>query len=131
MQTFLPYAEDYKATAKILDNKRLGKQRVETYQILKALLGETKGWRNHPATRMWEGYEFQLYVYQTAICTEWTRRGYKDTVLELSKELIVKHKIKPSIKTPDWINKPALTITHRANLFLKDPIYYIDFDCLA
>ena len=128
MQTFMPYGSQYDKTAKCLDVKRLGKQRVETYQILKALLGETKGWRNHPATRMWEGYEFQLYVYQTAICTEWTRRGYKDTVLDSSKELILKYKIKPSIKTPDWINKPALTITHRANLFLKDPIYYINFE---
>jgi len=58
MQTFMPYGSQYDQTAKCLDVKRLGKQRVETYQILKALLGESKGWRNHPATRMWEGYEF-------------------------------------------------------------------------
>ena len=33
MQTFLPYA-DFLASAKALDQKRLGKQRVETIQVL-------------------------------------------------------------------------------------------------
>lgn len=39
MQTFLPYAS-YTKSAKALDNKRLGKQRVETLQVLQVLLGE-------------------------------------------------------------------------------------------
>ena len=41
MQTFLPYS-NYPASARVLDNKRLGKQRVEVLQILKALAGESK-----------------------------------------------------------------------------------------
>lgn len=40
-------------TAKILDYRRLGKQRVETWQVLLALGGKSKGWVNHPAVRMW------------------------------------------------------------------------------
>ena len=36
MQTFLPYP-DFAESAKVLDNKRLGKQRVECLQIMKAL----------------------------------------------------------------------------------------------
>lgn len=36
MQTFLPYP-DFSASARVLDDKRLGKQRVECLQILKAL----------------------------------------------------------------------------------------------
>jgi hypothetical protein len=128
MQTFMPFAKYYDKTAKYLDNKRLGKQRVETYQIFRALTDETIGWRNHPATRMWKGFEYQLYVYQTAICTEWSRRGYKDTVLESSIELIKRHNIKPSIELPEWMNNPALAITHRANLYLKDPLHYIQFE---
>ncbi len=36
MQTFLPYA-DFQQSAKCLDNKRLGKQRVECLQILNTL----------------------------------------------------------------------------------------------
>lgn len=39
MQTFLPYA-DYEQSAAVLDQKRLGKQRVETLQIMQVLLGE-------------------------------------------------------------------------------------------
>lgn len=36
MQTFLPY-KSFEQSAACLDNKRLGKQRVEVLQILKAL----------------------------------------------------------------------------------------------
>ena len=35
MQTFLPVA-DYTETARLLDNPRLGKQRVECLQVLRA-----------------------------------------------------------------------------------------------
>jgi hypothetical protein len=61
MQTFLPY-KDFKKSAKVLDNKRLGKQRVEAFQILNILLGrtKTKGWRNHPAVLMWKGHSNAL-----------------------------------------------------------------------
>ena len=38
MQTFLPYS-DYEASAQTLDNKRLNKQILEGYQILKVLSG--------------------------------------------------------------------------------------------
>lgn len=38
MQTFLPYP-NFKASARVLDTKRLGKQRVENLQIMSALLG--------------------------------------------------------------------------------------------
>lgn len=46
MQTFLPY-EDYEESAKSLDYRRLGKQRVETYQLLKVLADQAvgKGWK--------------------------------------------------------------------------------------
>ena len=56
MQTFLPYP-DFQKTAQCLDNKRLGKQRVEARQIISTLEGKSNGWRNHPAVKMWKGYE--------------------------------------------------------------------------
>jgi len=40
MQTFLPY-KDYNQCAEILDNKRLNKQILESYQILKVLSGQS------------------------------------------------------------------------------------------
>jgi hypothetical protein len=67
MQTFLPYPNAW-ASARCLDNKRLGKQRVECKQILLALgidVGEHRGnpesrWRHHPAVRMWRSHELYL-----------------------------------------------------------------------
>lgn len=44
MQTFLPYP-NFAASARVLDNRRLGKQRVECVQILKAIQpGYATGW---------------------------------------------------------------------------------------
>jgi hypothetical protein len=57
MQTFLPYYS-FEESAKCLDYRRLGKQRVEVYQIINILEGKNKtnGWVNHPAVKMWIGY---------------------------------------------------------------------------
>ena len=86
MQTFLPYA-DFAQTASVLDDKRLGKQRVETLQIMTALVTH-QGWVNHPATKMWLGYEYSLLEYQYAICFEWhVVRGHKDTCLRKTGEM--------------------------------------------
>jgi hypothetical protein len=54
MQTFLP-SLDFTACARVLDSRRLGKQRVETLQIVRALLVPEYGWRHHPAVLMWKG----------------------------------------------------------------------------
>lgn len=55
MQTFLPYAS-FTDNAQCLDRQRLGKQRVEAFQILKTLL-YGGGWQHHPVVRMWAGSE--------------------------------------------------------------------------
>src|SRR5690606_11138493 len=52
MQTFLPY-EDFAATAQVLDQRRLGKQRVEALQVLRGLTRPGYGWRHRPAVSMW------------------------------------------------------------------------------
>jgi hypothetical protein len=77
MQTFLPFPS-FEQSLQSLDYRRLGKQRVETKQILMALLGESKGWVNHPATKMWRGHEHALAEYGLLSCREWKSRGYKD-----------------------------------------------------
>ncbi len=81
MQTFLPYP-NFHLTAECLDNKRLGKQRVEAWQVLRALRGETKGWVNHPATVMWRGHEQSLILYGLVISTEWRKRGFQDVMTD-------------------------------------------------
>ena len=52
MQTFLPH-RNFQKTAKSLDRQRLGKQRVETWQILQAITNLSYEWQNHPAVKMW------------------------------------------------------------------------------
>jgi hypothetical protein len=121
MQTFLPVA-DFAETARILDDARLGKQRVEAFQIIRTLDGVTKGWRNHPAVRMWRGYEAGLIEYGLVICTEWDRRGYADTV----RGKLAEHQRAAGgpILLPPWIGNEALHASHRSNLLRKDPEFY-------
>lgn len=80
MQTFLPYPSFYES-ARCLDNKRLGKQRVEAWQIYCALTVPGYGWQNHPAVRQWKNYNNFLIFYGIMICLEWLSRGYKDSCL--------------------------------------------------
>jgi len=77
MQTFLPFP-DFQKSARILDNRRLGKQRVETLQILRALTYPNAAWRNHPAVKMWRNHRHALALYGVTICREWRSRGFCD-----------------------------------------------------
>ena len=121
MQTFLPYP-DFKASAKSLDYKRLGKQRVETLQILKALAGESKGWTNHPATRMWRNHELWLIEYGLTICREWIDRGYNDTCAP--KIANYRNKFSDSFTRPPWLGNENFHLSHQSNLVKKFPAYY-------
>lgn len=127
MQTFMPYA-DFQASVSCLDYRRLGKQRVETKQILRALCGETIGWQNHPATLMWKGHEYQLARYGELVCREWISRGYKDTMLQyfLDKqaELIAQGK---GLGLPKWMGWEEFHASHRSNLLRKDVKHYKKF----
>lgn len=120
MQTFLPEPSFY-TSAQVLDNKRLGKQRVEGYQILRTLTGKSTGGVNHPAVKMWRGHESTLYTYIEVICLEWRARGYKDTILDKLQnefpEYLQSHGL------PNWYNAEFIE-SHRSNLIRKDPVYY-------
>lgn len=126
MQTFLPY-RSFVQSARVLDRQRLGKQRVETLQIMNALL-LGKGWVNHPATKMWRGYEACLLEYQIAITDEWISRGYKDSCLGKTQK--VYYEYREALFTydePEWLGKRVLHSSHRANLLRKDPVHYGQF----
>jgi hypothetical protein len=120
MQTFLPYP-DFKKSVEVLDYKRLGKQRVETFQVLNILLGRTAttGWINHPVTKMWRGYEAALQTYQNYTISEWIKRGYKNT-MQFENILI-------EVKMPLWFGDDRLHKSHRSNLLRKDWEYYSQF----
>lgn len=78
MQTFLP-CPGFTDSARVLDVKRLGKQRVETKQVLRALTVRGYGWRHHPAAAMWAGYEEALVRYGLEVCAVWCDLGRSDT----------------------------------------------------
>jgi hypothetical protein len=132
MQTFLPYP-DFTKSVVILDQRRLGKQRIENYQMLKALVtkvgGLHGGWARHPSSRMWKGYELALLAYQEATIHEWvTVRGYKDTCWEkslavFSPEQLAAYKA-GDYEMPDWFGDLPLHRTHQASLVFKDPQLY-------
>lgn len=124
MQTFLPYP-DFRQSAQALDMRRLGKQRVEGYQILRTLLGISDGWKNHPATKMWCGSTLALWVYTHDICQEWIARGYKDTVLGKIMVLYDTVKMPKSVHPmPIWLGNEDFHRSHRANLVAKWPEFY-------
>ena len=121
MQTFLPYAS-FVESAKVLDMKRLGKQRVEVLQLLNSFHKPNyRGWKNHPAREMWRGFENGLARYGQVICTEWVSRGYKDTCFE--KISVYLDDSKP-VEFPSWIGREDIHLSHKSNLIKKFPDHY-------
>lgn len=125
MQTFLPYP-DFRESARTLDRLRLGKQRVEAWQVLRVLLGHSKGWLNHPAVIMWRGYEVALARYGIVFCEEWISRGYKDS-LQPKFQMIIDSRTELSSDNPLWLGSDSFHASHRSNLLRKDPQHYGSF----
>jgi hypothetical protein len=125
MNTFLPYP-DFDECAGVLDNRRLNKQIIEAYQIFRANLGVTKGWRNHPATLMWKDCLMLLSIYHQACVREWQRRGRMHS---LSGHLmLLGYDIDWTTQyLPTWLGNEKLHASHRSNLLRKDPVWYGKF----
>lgn len=121
--TFLPFP-DIEKSLRTLDKRRLGKQRVEAKQILQALDKETKGWVNHPATRMWEGYKFLLKHYYNETLRIWAEVGGVNKLLEPislteDEQLLLDKGLKPY-----WWGWEPFHESHKAALVRKDNQYY-------
>ncbi|MGV9558280.1 MSMEG_6728 family protein [Streptomyces sp. NPDC003401] len=133
MQTFLPHP-DFTATAAVLDPRRLGKQRVETLQVLRGLTVPGYGWRHHPAVRMWTGYEEALVRYGLEICGTWTAAGRADTcAVSLTAGLTdsrgdtgvrTQRELADAGELPPWLGDPEFHRSHRSALVRKDPDFY-------
>jgi len=147
MQTFLPYA-DFELSAKVLDSKRLGKQRIEARDVLYIISRledqENLDWlpvslnfplskeelrergdkifrmfKNHPCCRMWLGHKEALVLYYDTVVREWKRRGYKHT-LKL-------FRAKKNPPMPWWIGYEPFHLSHQSNLLRKNPSHYGQF----
>jgi Pyrimidine dimer DNA glycosylase len=132
MQTFLPYP-DFEASARALDVKRLGKQRVECIQVLRGLTRSDYGWRNHPAVLMWKGFEEALGRYAFTVCDVWLERGFGDTCAatigaDLRAADVVDVRSQRDLADagalPPWLGDPAFHRSHRSALVRKDPAHY-------
>lgn len=125
MQTFLPYPS-FEDSAAALDPARLGKQRVETLQLLRANTVPDYGWRHHPAVKMWAGRLPALVAYGLAMTDAWTSLGRADSVraqlLEFAPD--VDGVPQADIEMPRWLGDEAFHLSHRSNLVRKDPAFY-------
>ena len=129
VQTFLPYP-DFEASARVLDAQRLGKQRVETIQVVRALTRPGYGWANHPAVLMWKGFEEALGRYGLTCCQVWTDLGFGDTcaatiTTDLRAAGVDRVRTQPELATagalPAWFGDEAVHRSHRSALVRKDP----------
>jgi hypothetical protein len=129
MQTFLPVA-DFAESGRLLDSPRLGKQRVETLQILRALEVPDYGWANHPAVLMWRGHTPALVAYGLAMVRVWRERGFADTTETLIGEFapdvvgVPQAELAAAGLLPSWLGDEAVHVSHRSNLIAKDPEFY-------
>ncbi len=129
MQTFVPVA-DFEESARLLDSPRLGKQRVETLQILRALELPDYGWASHPAVTMWRGRTPALVSYGLAMVRVWRERGFADSTETLIGEFAPDVVGRPQEELaaagllPSWIGNEELHRSHRSNLVAKDPEFY-------
>lgn len=96
-------------------------------------------WYNHPACKMWRGWEQSLINYGLLVCVKWKKRGFKDTCYE--KILAFADEFGPTswhkgvdwdtsprgdgefTVYPDWYNETFIR-AHRSNLIRKDPEFY-------
>ena len=132
MMTFTPYA-DFEKSMRTLDTKRLGKQRVEVIQIVRALTVPGYAWSSHPAVLMWKGYEEALGRYGLTACEIWTERGFGDScaatiTADLRTAGIAEIRSYDDLKAadalPPWLFDEALQLSHRSSLLRKDPEHY-------
>lgn len=115
-----------------MDRQRLGKQRVEAYQILELLAGVSTNltFRNHPVVWMWKDSELVLMQYALTMCAEWRSRGFIDNMGEQIANLVQDALYQgiwfpgKNSREPWWLKHPGLHLSHRSNLIRKDPKFY-------
>ncbi|NIJ03595.1 MSMEG_6728 family protein [Frigoribacterium faeni] len=137
MQTFLPYP-DFAESAQVLDQARLGKQRVEALQVLRAVTLPGYGWQSHPAIAMWRGHRTSLAAYALAVTDEWIAQGHADTVrpqvLEFAPALdalggadgaaAARAAALVEADLPLWLGDAEVHRSHRSKLVQKEPEWY-------
>lgn len=126
MQTFMPYS-DFERSLSVLDDRRLGKQRIEAFQIVEAcILPEDNPTRaNHPAVEMWRGFEYQCARYGLLACQLYMDRGFQSPKSYSTLKFMLS--VLPHCPVPAWVRDWRVHLTHRSNLLRKNPKHYRQF----
>ena len=107
-------------TAMALDRPRLNKQIVEITQMLNALNGETKAWRNHPCTLQYEQHKDWMIEYQECL---------KAVAAKLFPEAVAHSDLADSIRPP--FHTDDFFIQMKRRLYTKDNNHYAQWSCLG
>lgn len=81
-------------------------------------IGKTP-WYHHPATKIWRNHNGALIEYGIAVCKEWRRRGYNDSLLQWFEE-----RREQDVGWPTLIGCEAFHVSHMSNLIRKNPTWY-------
>ena len=119
MQIFIP-SPSCLQTARQLDKRRLNKQIIEAAQILRAIDGEGKGWKNHPVTQMYRPYKQWLQLYRS--CLMEFQRGNIEAADQISRQA-------DEIRPP-FVNE-SFCCQHARRLYTKAPELYPQFAALG
>ena len=85
---------------------------------------QSGAWLNHPAVKMWRGYEANLVDYGLEICQEWGKRGFADSCYDKIASfnaLFVKK------SEPPFLGCQRFHDSHKSNLLRKNSHYYGQF----
>ena len=105
--------------ADALDKRRLNKQIIECRQILGAIHGTSKAWRNHPCVLMYK--EHTKWVENYLHCLESARYQYMAaSIYSLNAD-----KLRPPFHTEEYFNQM------KRRLYTKDNDYYRQWESLG
>jgi hypothetical protein len=152
-QTYLP-SSNFRVCAYVLDDRRLGNQRVDNIRVLESLSGYrlvhsskwhddmtgkivTEPWAEgewyverhltgfYKPVSLWRGHEWLFKQYNQAICLEYSEvRGFKDTC-QLKFETLWNHCYSGTDDAmPDWFNVTAFHQYMQYLLVQKAPKIY-------
>lgn len=107
-------------TAESLDKKRLNKQIIECKQILKAIDGESKAWKNHPCTKQYEKHKIWLCYYLMSL--GYYKEGNKEASIRYSNYA---NFYRPNFHTKDYFNQM------KRRLYTKDKSFYNQWNFLG
>lgn len=119
MQTFLPLP-DYLQSMRCLDKSRLGNQVWREGMTL--IRG---GWPNHPASKMWQGYQYHLGLYLLAGLEALSERGKEYP--HIRENILIEMAKHKDTGAPPWLGNDKLHASHRRALLYKNQEWYSQF----